>query len=135
MAGNPERGEVAVTVGDGVYTLRPTFDSLCELEEIVGKPLHELMQGIMQGRLSGLRAVVWCFLQDQHAADFPTLKHASVWIEAAGGIEVVRPMVERVLGINAPEAGAATAAGAAARPRKARAGTGGRSSRTRVRSV
>jgi hypothetical protein len=100
---NPERGEVGITVGGKAYTLRPTFDSLCELEDLVGKPLHELMEGIQQGRLSGVRAVTWCFLQDEHAAEIKTLKDASRWIERAGGVDAVLSAVQRALGLNVPE--------------------------------
>src|SRR5688500_7168582 len=100
---NPERGEVAVDVGGVMYTLRPTFDSLCELEELVGKPLQELMSSILQGRLAGLRAVVWCILQDKHGQEITKLKDASEWIERAGGVSVVMPLVNKSLGINAPD--------------------------------
>lgn len=120
---NPERGEVGVIVGGKGYTLRPTFDALCELEELVGKPLHELLQGIQQGRLSGLRAVVWCFLQDQHSDEIKVLKDASHWIEAAGGADPVMDLVHRVLGVNAPDQ--APAGGQTdANPPSAQAGTG-----------
>lgn len=117
---NPERGEVGVTVGGKAYTLRPTFDAICELEDLVGKPLHVLMQGITEGRLSGVRAVVWCFLQDRHAAEFRELKDASRWIEEAGGVDVVHPWIARALGLNMPE----EAPTADADPPEAQVGTG-----------
>jgi hypothetical protein len=100
---NPARGEVGLMVGGKAYTLRPTFDALCELEDLVGKPLHTLMAGIQEGRLSGLRAVVWCFLQDEHAREIITLKDASQWIERAGGADAVNDAIQRALGINAPD--------------------------------
>lgn len=119
---NPERGDVGVTVGGKAYTLRPTFDSLCELEELAGKPLHALMEGVEQGRLSGIRAVTWCFLQDAHAGEIKTLKDASRWIEAAGGVDVVLVWIQRVLGLNEPEE--APPSPDAADPQTAQAGTG-----------
>jgi hypothetical protein len=100
---NKEKGEVGVVVGGKPYTLRPTFDSLCELEDLVGKPLHELIDGIQQGRLSGVRAVTWCFLQDEHAAEIRTLKDASKWIEKAGGADAVLGFIHQAFGLNEPE--------------------------------
>lgn len=135
---NKERGEKRVTVGGKDYTLRPTFDALCELEEVTGKKIDGLLQAMDDGRLSGLRNVVWCLLNDVHAAEFPTLKDASVWIELAGGVDEVLPWVHDVLGINKPEQ---AAGGAQTHPRKgrqrkrARTGTGARSSRTPAESV
>lgn len=122
---NREQGEVGITVGDKVYTLRPTFDALCELEELVNKPVNELLAGIEQGRLSGLRAVVWCFLQDQHADEFKTLKDASRWIEEVGGVDQVKGLIEQALQVNAPPASKGEKT---RRPRKTQAGSGRRSS-------
>lgn len=102
---NPERGEVGVTIGEKVYNLRPTFDALCELEALVDKPLHEVMRGVEQGRVSGLRSVIWCLLQDEHSAEIKTLKDASVWIEAVGGADAALVLVMRAMGLNSdPEA-------------------------------
>lgn len=123
---NPERGEVGVMVGGKPYTLRPTFDALCELEELVGKSVDDVLQSIQQGRLSGLRAVVWCFLQDQHSQEIKTLKDASQWIERAGGVDNVLDLVHRALGLNTPELSAAKAD--TDDPLKAQAGTGEHSS-------
>jgi hypothetical protein len=117
---NQEKGEVGVTVGGKSYTLRPTFDSLCELEDLVGKPLHELIDGIQQGRLSGVRAVTWCFLQDEHAAEIRTLKDSSKWIEKAGGVDAVLQFIHQALGMNQPE----EAPKADADPPTAQVGTG-----------
>lgn len=122
---NPERGEAGVIVGGKAYTLRPTFDALCELEELVGRPVHDLLQGIEQGRLSGLRAVVWCFLQDEHSDEIKALKDASKWIEKAGGTDAVLALVHQVLKLNAPPA---VAPETKANPRKAQGGSGKRSS-------
>jgi len=97
---NPERGEVGVTVGGKQYTLRPTFDSLVELEALIGKV--DVIDAFRQGFLSGTRAVVWCLLNDEHADEIKTLKDASKWIEKAGGLDVVQPLIQRVLGLNEP---------------------------------
>lgn len=131
---NRERGEVGVTVGEKAYTLRPTFDSLCELDQLTGKTIDDLYRDIDAGKLSGLRACVWCLLQDEHSDEIKTLKDASEWIERAGGPEVMLALLvqSRDLNTDVRQAGRGKAK---ARPRKAQAGTGKRSSRARSRSV
>lgn len=101
---NQEKGEVGVVVGGKQYTLRPTFDALCNLEDVAGKPMHQIQEEIGQGRLSGLRSVVFSLLQDQHGQEIRTLRDASLWIERAGGPDAAMDLVNRVLGINQEEA-------------------------------
>lgn len=100
---NPQRGEAGVVVGGKRYTLRPTFDSLCELEELTDKPFDQILAGVQQGRVSGLRAVLWCLLQDQHAKEFPALKDASAWIDKLGGVQKALEVVQEVMGANVDE--------------------------------
>lgn len=133
---NQERGELGVTVGGKPYTLRPTFDSICELEDLVGKRVDAEdgpLAAIGQGRRSGLRAVIWCVLQDEHAAEIKSLKDASRWIERAGGADVVQEWIERLFTMNAPEE--LSQVGGDANPPSAQAGIGERSSSVLVESV
>lgn len=119
---NTERGEVSVTVGGKKYTLRPSFDSLCELEDLTGKGWDEWQECVQRRRLSGLRAVIWCLLQDKHADEFKTLKAASAWIEHkdVGGIDGALDIANRIVGLNADE----TAGDAPENPQHAQASTG-----------
>lgn len=126
---NPERGEGSVTWGDKVYTLRPTFDALCELEERLNRPIDQIMGEMEQGRLSSVRSVMWCLLQDEHAAEFPTLKHASRLIEGIGGAEKALHVLYRVMGLNLETE---TEAPKEANPPSAQAGTGESSDTTQV---
>lgn len=126
---NQERGEVGVTLGDKVYTLRPTFDALCELEGIENKPIDVILRTIEEGRLSSVRAVIWCLLQDKHAKDFPTLKHASGFIEDVGGADKAVSLLYQVMGLNTPGESDAS------NPPTAQAGTGSVSVETPVTSV
>lgn len=128
---NPERGELALQVEGVEYTLRPTFDALCELEGKVNAPFDTVMQQIQQGRLSGLRAVVWCLLQDQHAEEMRTLKDASAWIERAGGADSALEAIYKVFGMNLDAAIEASAAD----PQTAQAGTSASSSSVPAESV
>jgi len=100
---NKERGEVRVEVEGQFYTLRPSFDALCELEALVDKPIDEILGMVNQGRLAGVRALMWCLLHEHHGAEIVTLKDSSRWIERAGGVPVVQQWAETVMGLNAPE--------------------------------
>lgn len=128
---NPEKGEVAVDVDGTRYTLRPSFNAICELDELLGgMSLNDLQSHLTRGSVSGLRSVVWCLLQADHESEIKTLKDAGNWIERAGGVEVVMPLVNRALELNAPEGESASDG---ARPRGARVGTGARSLPRRAR--
>lgn len=131
---NRERGEVSIEVGGKAYTLRPTFDAMCEFEELTGKTVDDLFEDVLKSKLSGLRAVTWCLLQDVHAAEIKTLKDASRWIDEAG-VDAVRDAVERALGLNQAPEPAQGGTEAPANPPDAQAGTGEPSSSTLVESV
>ena len=77
------------------------------------------MKEIQQGRLSGLRAVIWCLLQDQHGNEIKTLKDASHWIERAGGPDAALEAVYKVFRLNMETAIESSAAD----PQPAQAGT------------
>src|SRR5678815_2721576 len=87
-------------IRDRAYTLRPTFDAVCELEGLIGKSFDVVMEEIAQGRLSGLRSCVWCLLHDSHGDEIRTLKDASEWIERAGGTGAVLAAVNAVFAAN-----------------------------------
>jgi hypothetical protein len=129
---NRERGEIAVEVGGASYTLRPDFNAVCELEQLTGQSYEAVIKQCFEGRLSGLRACLWCLLQRHHSAQIKSLADAGDWIESAGGVEKVLSFVNQVLEANEePSVGGPTAAN----PPKARAGTGARSSSRRVKSA
>ena len=129
---NRERGEIGVEVEGKQYTLRPTFDSVCELENLTGGQSIDLVFGsIQQGRLSGLRATVWCLLQEHHADEIKTLKDASKWVERAGGVDVVMTHLAQLQDLNTE----ATEGAATPNPPRARAGTGRRSSKAHAASA
>ncbi len=94
---NQERGELGVTVEGKRYTLRPDFNALCELEDLLGKTFTETALEMSNGRPnSGLRSVIWCLLQDKHGAEIQTLKDAGNWIVRAGGADTVMALVDEL---------------------------------------
>ena len=123
---NVERGELGVDVDGKRYLLRPTFDSLVELEDLTGKKLDDPngpMELIKQGRLSGIRAVVWCVLHDVHGDEIATLKDASRWIERAGGVDPVMELLMRLFELHEAPAEPSTNGGGE-NPPDAQGGTG-----------
>ncbi len=118
---NQERGELGVTVEGKRYTLRPDFNALCELEDLLGKTFTETALEMSNGRPNtGLRSVIWCLLQDKHGAEIKTLKDAGNWIVRAGGGEAVMAMVDDLFKIVAD----GEAPKDSANPQPAQTGTG-----------
>lgn len=132
---NKERGEISHVVNGKRYTLRPSFDSLCELDELTGKSLDEMLAAMNEGRLSGLRAAVWSLLNDVHGDEIKTLKDASRWIEDAGGVDVVHDLIEKVFRLNEPDAPAEVTTETPNPPSAQDDGTGARNSEQPVASV
>lgn len=126
---NRERGEVEVKAGEKAYTLRPTFNAICALEELVGMTLDDLYAQIGAGRMSGLRSCVWCLLQPCHADEIKTLEDAGNWIERVGTYEIMAALA-KVQELNNETQ--TTKGRASGNPRKARVGTGARSSSVRA---
>lgn len=66
---NPNRGSVALQVGDRAYTLSYSINALCELEELLDKPVASIIEAIQKPaelRMSSVRAIIWAGLQDHH---------------------------------------------------------------------
>lgn len=101
---NQHKGELGVEVEGQRYTLRPDFNALCELEDLLGKTFTETAMEMSNGRPnSGLRAVVWCLLQDKHGKEIKTLRDAGHWIVRAGGADVVMQQVDALFTLIADE--------------------------------
>lgn len=86
---NPERGEVALTVGDRSFTLVLDLNAICELEDFLSTPDRPVTIGqvfLMAARESyrHIRALVWASLR-RHHSDM-SITDAGDLIEAAGGV-------------------------------------------------
>jgi hypothetical protein len=112
---NPERGEVALTVGDRTYTLVLDLNALCELEEELSTPDKVVTFGqvfLEAANYSGraCRAIAWASLR-RHHSDM-SMRDAADLIERAGGIEEFFSTVGKLRKTTEPEG--------ENRPRKAR---------------
>jgi hypothetical protein len=87
---NRERGEVALRSGGKVYTLRLDFNALCDLEDTIGRPIHDLDFGKPSMRLT--RTVVAVALRANH----PEIdeRGAGDIVQGAGVPVAVKAMVE-----------------------------------------
>lgn len=82
---NPHRGAVALEAGGKVYSLRFTTNSICELEDSLGKPIMQIvsdMQGESGASMKMIRSLVWAALLDGHPDMGP--KEAGALIDEAG---------------------------------------------------
>ncbi len=115
---NRERGEVGVDVDGRPYRLRLVFEAYCQIEDLVGQGFDDIISTMVQGRMSGLRSIIWCALWDSHRDEIKTLRDASDWIDRVGGPRKATALLNELLAINTEGAQTETD------PPHAQAGTG-----------
>ncbi len=74
---NPNRGGVGVRVGDDEWVFSFSINALCELEDLLDKPVAQIVVALGDAdnmRISDVRAMVWAALLDHHEGI--TLKEA-----------------------------------------------------------
>ena len=116
---NEQKGEVGIDVKGTRYTLKPTFNCLCDLEELTGKPFAEIASKAQAGSVAAVRLLVWAYLQEHHAGEIKTVRDAGNWVLDAGGLGRVTAALTRLQRLNAGDAKAADA-----NPPAAQTGTG-----------
>ena len=131
---NPERGEVALTIGDRTYTLVLDMDGICQAEAAMSSPgqivsITEIFYGAAIGSQRHARALVWASLQ-RHQPDI-SLQRAGELMAEFGGAEKFFEVVKELRKTTEPDAEDKP------RPRKARQvnGTGARVSSLRGASA
>lgn len=112
---NPERGEVALIVGDRTYTLVIDVNAVCELEELLSTPDQPVTSGQVfllaaQRSVRHIRALVWASLRRHHPE--MELSHTGQLIEDAGGVDEFLETLGKLRKVTQPEG--------ENRPRKAR---------------
>lgn len=101
---NPNRGEVALPVGDREYRLSFSINAICELEEALNMPVSKIADGMNDAgsiRMSMIRTVVWAALQDHH--DGVSVKEAGQ-IASEAGIPAVMEAIGKAFALAFPEA-------------------------------
>jgi len=112
---NPERGQVALTVGDRTYTVVLDMNALCELEELLSTDARSVTAGeaILQaarGSFRHTRALIWAALRRFHPD--VSVTDAGALIEAMGGPDQCLETIGKLRKASEPEGDG--------RPRKAR---------------
>jgi len=90
---NPNRGQIALSVGGLEYKLSFSVNSLCELEAELDLPIASIiaiLQNPKEIQMKFLRALLWAGLQDHH--DDVTLKQAGIIVTDMG----IKPAMEAV---------------------------------------
>lgn len=122
-AANPERGEVALTVGDRSYILVLDFDGICAAEEAMSDQtkavtIAEIVLHAARGSHRHARVLAWAALK-RRQPDI-TLEHAGEVIVSVGGVDAFFDTVKKLRKSLEPDQ-----EDRPARPRKARVnGTG-----------
>lgn len=128
---NPERGEVALAVGDQTYKLVLDMDAICMAEEAMSRPnelvtIGQIFIGAAHKSQRHVRVLVWAALQ-RHQPDI-SLRQAGQLLVDIGGTEKFFATLKKLRGITEPEG--------EARPRKARQSkAGARTTSTRGASA
>lgn len=135
MTANPELGETKVVIGGVPYVLAMTFNSMIALQQMFERNgeiprVETVLQRAQDGDLFAFRAVFWTTLRRHHPA--LTIDQAGDLIDAAGGVNALDAMIQRVQAGSGPDEEDRAAVGGAANPPKAakatrrRGRTGGR---------
>jgi hypothetical protein len=113
---NQERGEIALSIGDRVYTLVTDFDARCQVESLFqtdDKPFAYEKVALFAASYSSthLRAIFWGALRRHHPEI--TLVEAGELILKAGGAEALMKTIQKVQKASSVE-------GKSKRPQRAR---------------
>jgi hypothetical protein len=99
---NRERGEVSIEVGGTTYTLRPTINAICDVEDLTGDSFTQLAQRAGAGDIRSMRALLWAYLQEQHSDEIKTVRDAGLWVNRAGGLAALEGKLREITQLNAP---------------------------------
>lgn len=97
---NRERGELRLVAPHGVYRLRLVVESCCQLEDLAGRDLMDIVDGANAGRVTDLRWLFWAGLQDAHAAAFPDPESAGAMADGLGGVPALQAFVVALVRLN-----------------------------------
>lgn len=120
---NPELGEIALRVGDQVYTLTLKTMGLSRFQSYFSRPkaiakLDDLWAAVKEGSVEHITVLVWAALQKHHPGI--TLEGTADLIDAVGGIVGLNDQLMGLSASSTPDPADLKALGVDdARPRKA----------------
>lgn len=103
MEANPERGELAVEVGDRTYVLRIRLNALCALQQRTKKTYGELLADLSLMNVESVRELLWTYLQPYHAKEFTKLDVVGDLIDDLGGHVKVVSILAKLFELNRPK--------------------------------
>jgi hypothetical protein len=95
MVANPQRGEIALELGQDHLILRPSFESLCAAEAELGS-LFALVERAAQGKLL-LSEMISLFWHLQHPAASALSRETFAERASAAGLAALSPILRQVL--------------------------------------
>lgn len=89
---NKQRGEVTINLDDTNYTLRPSFEALCEIEDRLDTSIPALISQFQQGnvRIKSLAIVVWAGVWAIQKDKAPTIPQFGEMINRKGLLNVMK---------------------------------------------
>lgn len=124
---NRERGEIAIEVEGKPYTLVLNTNAMALVEEQFSSAEKDATWDEIVPKLTrrpsvrSVRVVVWAMLQEYHAKQFTTIREASKFIDAMGGIVSFGEVLGRAATSVTPDPRDLPPAGDTENPRKAQA--------------
>lgn len=103
MVGNPERGEVTLSVNGESYVLKLSMNAAVILQKKTGKTMGHLFRDCVDLDFDAIRNVTWMLLQRHHAAQFKTPDSVGDLIDDAGGVVAISNALADVQRVNADE--------------------------------
>jgi len=85
---NAAKGHAALEVAGKTYTLAMTLNALCEIEERFGG-MDEVESRLEKPRMSDIRALLFCALQEHHAEEFPDERAVGSVVSLTEGVAAV----------------------------------------------
>lgn len=85
MEANPERGELAWTVGERTFVLRMRLNELCALQKRTGKSYGQLVAEVGEMNVETMRDLLFAYVQPYHSKEIKRVEQVGDLIDDYGG--------------------------------------------------
>jgi len=88
---NSQRGEVSINLSGKTYIMRPSFEALCELEDVLNTTLPQLVIDLQTGSVSlkKVTAVVWSGIWGYNKDEAPSINEIGQMVVDDGMLNIV----------------------------------------------
>jgi len=93
---NEQRGEVSIKLNDKEYTMRPTFEALCELENRLNTTIPQLIVDLQTGIVSikAVATIIWAGIWGYNKEEAPSIIEVGEMVVSDGMINIIGRGVE-----------------------------------------